>query len=296
MDQLNAMKVFVAVVDEAGFGAAAERLNLSRTKVSKQVMDLEAHLNARLLNRTTRRHSLTGTGRAYYERAKSILNEIEEADAEAANQSMTPSGRLRINAPMAYGISHVAPNLRGYMDRYPEVEVDLTLNDRVVDLVDEGYDMAIRIGELRDSSLIARRIAVSHMVACAAPSYLAEHGTPEHPGDLQDHACLAYTYVSNPSRWKFISGGETVTVNVQPRLVSNNGDAIAAAAISGLGVIIQPSFIVETALQDGRLVEILTGFDAGSFGIHAVYPSGRLVSARVRTFIDYLVACAGTDG
>ena len=295
MDQLTAMKVFVTVVDEASFSAAAEKLNLSRTKVSKQVMDLESHLNARLLNRTTRRQSLTGSGRAYYERAKRILNEIEEADAEATNQSLTPRGSLRINAPTSFGISHVAPNLKGYMDRYPDVEIDLTLNDRFVDLVDEGYDMAIRIGELSDSSLIARRIASARAVACAAPAYLDQHGEPDHPTELESHDCLSYTLISAPNRWSFTRNGETVTANVAPRVVSNSGDAVAAAAIAGLGIIVQPSFIVGPALEDGRLREILPGYDAGLFGIYAVYPSGRLVSARVRTFIDFLISCAGGD-
>ena len=295
MDQLTAMKVFVTVVDEASFSGAAEKLNLSRTKVSKQVMDLESHLNARLLNRTTRRQSLTGSGRAYYERAKRILNEIEEADAEATNQSLTPRGSLRINAPTSFGISHVAPNLKGYMDRYPDVEIDLTLNDRFVDLVDEGYDMAIRIGELSDSSLIARRIASARAVACAAPAYLDQHGEPDHPTELESHDCLSYTLISAPNRWSFTRNGETVTANVAPRVVSNSGDAVAAAAIAGLGIIVQPSFIVGPALEDGRLREILPGYDAGLFGIYAVYPSGRLVSARVRTFIDFLISCAGGD-
>jgi DNA-binding transcriptional LysR family regulator len=206
MDQLIAMKVFVAVVDESSFSSAAEKLNLSRTMVSKHVMDLESHLDARLLNRTTRRQSLTGTGRAYYERANRILSEIAEADAEAMRQSLTPSGRLCVNAPVAFGVAHMAPNLGRYLERYPEVEVDLTLNDRVVDLVDEGYDMAIRIGWLEDSSLIARRIADSRMVACAAPDYLARRGVPSEPSDLANHQCLVYSYATAPDRWTFKSG------------------------------------------------------------------------------------------
>lgn len=297
MDQIAAMTVFVAVVEAESFTGAAEKLNLSRTMVSKHVMDLEAHLNARLINRTTRRQSLTGTGRVYFERARRILGEVAEADAEAGRHALTPRGRLRINAPIAFGTLHVAPRLRAYLDRYPEVEIDLTLNDRIVDLVDEGYDLAIRIGDLADSSLIARRIAGVRAVTCAAPEYLARRGVPAHPSELEGHACLAYSYASAPDRWTFRrdGDGDPVMVRVRPRIVSNNGDALAAAAIAGLGVIVQPDFIVEAALRDGRLREILPEYRAAELGIHAVYPSHRLVSARVRTFIDHLVACFGAE-
>ncbi|MEM7171303.1 MAG: LysR family transcriptional regulator [Pseudomonadota bacterium] len=291
MDQFLAMKVFVAVVDEESFGAAAKKLNLSRTAVSKNVMDLEAHLKARLMNRTTRRQSLTGTGYAYYQRAKFILNEIEEADAEATNQSRTPHGLLRVNAPMSFGILRIAPYLKAYLDRYPGVDIELTLNDRVVDLVDEGYDLAIRIGVLADSSLIARRIASSELLVCAAPAYLETQGIPEWPSDLAAHQCLTYSYLDRPDRWRFSRGSEDLTVRITPRLISNNGDALLTAAASSLGIILQPSFIVEAALEDGRLQRILAEFDAGELGIYAVYPSNRLISARVRTFIDYLRGC-----
>lgn len=291
MDQISAMRVFVAVVEEESFGAAARKLNLSPTAVSKQVMDLEGHLKARLLNRTTRRQSLTGTGSAYFERAKRILGEIEEADAEATNQSLTPTGLLRVNAPLSFGSKHVAPHLKAYLSRYPDVTVDLTLNDRVVDLVEEGYDLAIRIGQLSDSSLIARRLSSSQIFICAAPAYLEEHGTPQHPQDLPAHDCLIYSYVAQPGRWHFSRDGEDFTVRLKPRLISNNGDALTAAAAAGLGIVRQPSFIADDALRDGRLRKILTDYDASTLGVHAVHPSSRLVSARVRTFIDHLRVC-----
>jgi len=291
MDQIAALKVFVAVVEEESFSGAARKLNLSRTAVSKQVMDLEAHLKARLLNRTTRRQSLTGTGGAYFARAKRILSEIEEADAEATNQSLTPSGLLRVNAPLSFGTKHIAPNLKTYLDRYPDVVVDLTLNDRVVDLVDEGYDLAVRIGQLADSSLIARRLAGGAIYLCAAPSYLAEHGTPQHPAELANHSCLVYSYLAQPDRWRFTRNGEEFNVRLKPRLIGNNGDALAAAAMAGLGIVLQPAFIVDEAFQDGRLRQILPDYSAGGFDVHAVYPSTRLVSARVRTFIDHLLVC-----
>ena len=289
------MKVFASVVEQESFTLAADKLGLSRTMTSKHVMDLENHLDARLLNRTTRRLSLTSTGKVYYERAKQILSEIEEADLEAERQSLTPSGCLRINAPMSFGISHIAPNLKAYLDRYTKVEIDLTLNDRVVDLVNEGFDLAIRIGQLQDSSLIARRIAGSRMAVCAAPAYLADRGVPKHPSELERHDCLAYAYGESSDQWRFSNQKEEITVRFTPRIISNNGDALMAAAICGLGVIVQPAFIVHGALKDGRLKEILTPFNAGEVGIHAVYPHSRLLSARVRTFIDYLVACYGDD-
>lgn len=295
MDQLAAMKVFAGVVEQESFTAAADKLGLSRTMTSKHVMDLENHLGARLLNRTTRRLSLTSTGRVYYERAKQVLSEIEEADREATKQSLTPGGQLRINAPMSFGISHIAPHLKAYLDRYPKVEIDLSLNDRLVDLVNEGFDLAIRIGQLSDSSLIARRIAGCPMVACAAPAYLADHGIPEHPSELERHDCLAYAYGGSHDQWRFSDGKAEISVRFTPRVISNNGDALMAAAISGLGVIVQPAFIVRGALKDGRLTEILTSFHAGELGIHAVYPHTRLLSARVRTFIDYLVTRYGDE-
>jgi len=296
MDQITAMRVFVAVIDEEGFAAAAARVGMSRAMVSKHVMDLETHLDARLMNRTTRRQSLTGVGRTYYERAKRILSALQEADAEAAQESLCPSGRLRVNAPMSFGVLHVAPHLKSYLDRYPDVQVDLTLNDRVVDLVDEGYDLAIRIGTLADSSLIARRIATSRLIACAAPAYLDARGTPRHPAELEAHSCLAYSNAGTPDRWDFRAGGETLSARLRPRLFCNNGDALLAAAVSGLGIIVQPDFIVAAALAEARLRRIMPDFDAGALGVFAIHPSSRLVSARVRTFIDHLAASLARYG
>ncbi len=295
MDQLLAMRVFVEVVEADSFTSAAKRLELSRTMTSKHVMDLEHHLKARLLNRTTRSLSLTSAGRVYFERAKQVLTAIDEADDEVARQSLTPHGTLRVNAPMSFGITHVAPQLTAYMERYPDVEVELTLNDRVVDLVDEGYDVAVRIGELAESSLIARRLAASRLIACAAPAYLKRHASPEHPSDLAQHVCLGYAHGDTRERWRFTRAGSEISVKVKSRLVSNNGDALMAAAISGLGVILQPAFIVNDALATGALRRILSKFDAGVLGVHAVYPHTRLLSARVRTFIDHLAVCYANE-
>ncbi len=293
MDQLTAMNVFVTVVDDESFTRAAERLGISRTMASKHVIDLEARLEAQLLYRTTRRLSLTSTGEVYYQRARQILSEIEEADLEASSQSLMPRGKLRLNVPVSFGISHVAPKLKTYLDMYPDVDVDLTLNDRVVDLVDEGFDLAIRIGRLADSSLIARRIADCRVVACAAPSYLETHGIPQHPEDLRHHVCLSYAYGDASRDWQFRIDESDTRVRIVPKILSNNGDALMAAAIAGAGVIMQPTFIVQAALNEGRLAEILTSYEPGKLGIHAVYPPGGARSARVRSFIDFLVGCFG---
>ncbi len=291
MDLLRAITVFVMVAEGQSFTAAADRLVLSRTMVSKHVMDLEAHLGTRLLNRTTRRLSLTGTGAVYLERARQIIAQLEEANREASLQSLIPRGRLKVNAPMSFGISQVAPTLRAYLERYPDIEVDLSLNDRVVDLVDEGYDVAVRIGALADSSLIARRLATCRLVVCAAPAYLEAHGLPRHPEDLTGHQCLGYTYGPGRDNWRFQGPEGSISVRVKQRLFSNNGDALMAGAASGLGIILQPAFIVHQALEDGRLVEVLAAYPAGELTIHAIYPPTRHLSARVRTFIDHLVAC-----
>ena len=296
MDKLTALKVFTTVVVEDSFAAAAERLGMSRTAVSKHVMDLEAELDARLLTRTTRRLSLTATGSSYFERAQRILADLEEADAEASQLTVNPRGHLRINAPMSFGISHIAPHLKSYLDQFPEVTVDLSLNDRQVDLIEEGFDLAIRIAELADSSLIARRIAYSRVVACASPEYLKERGLPLEPEDLTSHTCLTYSNMKDPDVWRFRRDGKEIKVKVPSKAVCNNGDALMAAAIAGLGVIYQPSFIVGPALRSGELVELLPDYVDAGFNIYAVYPSGRHLPARVRTFIDHLAECfAGED-
>ena len=290
MDQLRAMSAFVAVVERGSFAAAAEHLGLSRTAASKHVMDLEVHLGATLLNRTTRRVSLTNTGTAYYERAKSILEHLAEADNDAAMQTQAPRGRVRVSAPMSFGFRHVAPRLKSYMDAYPEVAVDLSLNDRQVDLIEEGFDLTIRIGELADSSLIGRRLATSRLRICAAPAYLAEHGRPSLPADLNEHICLGYPYWAGQNAWQLVGpAGETITAPVGNQLWSNNGDALLAAAVSGLGIVFQPDFIAYDVLRRGELVEILEGYTGPEVGIHLLYAQTAFMPLRVRTFIDFLI-------
>lgn len=289
MDRLQAIEVFVKVAELKSFTAAAAALDLSRTLVSDRVRDLEDDLGVRLLQRTTRRVALTEPGAAFLERVRVGLAALEEAAAEAASLSIEPRGVLRVNAPVSFGFRHISPAIGGFLERYPQVRVELALNDRVVDLIEQNVDVAVRIGELRDSSVVARKLASCRVLICAAPTYLKRHGAPKHPHDLKDHPCLSYTYMQNGEDWRFTRGDESVTVRVEARMRSNNGDAIVAAAASGAGIALQPDFIAGPMLRDGALVEILPGWRAAEFGVYALYPQGQFLPAKSRAFIDYLV-------
>lgn len=289
MDRLNAIEAFVSVVQNGGFTAAARSLRKSRAMVSKLVQDLEEQLGARLLHRTTRRVGLTVTGRVYYDRCVQVLADLAEADAAVGAEQATPRGTLRLNAPMSFGTMHLAAAVADFSIQHPDVTVDMALNDRIVDLVEEGYDVAVRIGRLADSSLIARRLAPCRMAVCAAPAYLSRHGEPRQPDDLTGHNCLGYTYMTSWDEWRFDGPGGPVSVRVTGTLNSNNGEALAAAARRGLGVIVQPSFIVGEDLKAGRLVRLLADHRLYEPAISAVYPHARHLSAKVRSFVDFLV-------
>lgn len=290
MDKFRALTVFVSVAEESSFTGAARVLDMSKTMVSKYIMDLEQDLGTRLFSRTTRRLSLTGAGAAYLRRVRSILEQVEEADGEAAAETVSPRGRLRISAPVSYGTKRIAPLMAPYAAQYPDVSVDLDLSDRTVDLVEDGFDVVIRIGRLGDSSLIARKLGRIRLMTCAAPAYLEKAGRPETPEDLTGHDCLGYTYAAAGDTWHFRRDGKPVAVRVKPRIRCNNGDAISVYAEAGVGIIIQPCFIAGDAIAAGRLEEILTGFAPEPLDIHALYPSTRHVPARVRTFIDFVAA------
>ena len=293
MDRLTEIEVFTQVVEHESFTAASDKLGMSRAMVSKYVMALEQRLGARLLNRTTRRLSLTEAGRNFFEQSTAILAALAEAEAQVGESTVEPRGALRINAPMSFGILHLAAAIRIYLDAHPEVSIDLDLNDRVVDLVDEGYDLAIRIGQLADSSLIARKIATDRMVICAAPDYIARHGKPERPADLKNHFCLLYSYQQIRDGWRFVTEGGTETVKIASRFRTNNGNVIANAAASGLGIAHLPTFIGGADIKAGRLVPLLEEFTIPELGIFAVYPEGRFVTRKVRSFIDFLVGHFG---
>ena len=293
MDRLNAIEAFVSVVERGGFTAAAEALRKSRAMVSKHVQDLEEQLGARLLNRTTRRVGLTEIGRIYYERCVQVLADLAEADAEVSAEQASPRGTLRLNAPMSFGTMHLAAAVADFSALHPLVTVDMALNDRVVDLVEEGYDVAVRIGRLADSTLIARRLAPCRMVLCAAPSYVERHGAPRTPAELADHNCLGYTYLATWDEWRLDGPGGPVAVRVSGSLNSNNGEALAAAARRGLGIIVQPTFIVGDDLKAGRLVRLLPDHHPFEPAISAVYPHARHLSAKVRGFVDFLAGRFG---
>ncbi|WP_119458837.1 LysR family transcriptional regulator [Rhodospirillaceae bacterium SYSU D60014] len=288
MDRLNAMQAFARVAELGSFSAAARQLGLAKSVVSKLVMGLENHLGARLLNRTTRRLSLTEAGVTYYEACARILGAVEEADLSVSRLQAIPRGRLKVNASMSFGFLHLAPAIPDFLARYPELQIDLTLNDRFVDLVDGGYDVAVRIGALADSSLIARKLAPARRIVCGSPDYFARHGVPQLPEDLADHNCLGYSYQVSGNEWPFRGPEREHRVKVSGSFEVNNGDALRAAAIGGLGIVLLPSFIIGDDLAAGRLRCVLSAYRAPETDIHAVYPHSRHLSAKVRAFVDFL--------
>lgn len=288
MHDLSAMAVFAAIAEAGSLTVAAERLSLSKSAVSKQLSRLEERLGARLVNRNTRQVSLTEVGTVYFEFCARILEEAEAAEAAVANLQGAPRGRLRVNAPMSFGTMHLAQALTGFAKQYPEIVVDMELTDSFVDLVDSGFDVAVRISAMQDSTLIARQLAPARRMMVASPDYLARFGVPEHPRDLRDHNCLIYTLAPNPGTWTFQTDEGTMPIQVSGTMRSNNGEVLREAAIAGIGILVDPTFITYRAIRDGRLVPVLTGFDLGQSGIHAVYPNRRHLSPKVRAFIDFL--------
>jgi DNA-binding transcriptional LysR family regulator len=289
VDRLAAMQAFVRVAELRSFSEAARRLNSSKSVVSRQVSALEAELGARLFHRTTRSLTLTEAGRGYHERCARILADIDEANLSVSQLQAAPRGRLRVNAPMSFGFLHLAPAIPDFLARYPEVEVDMIMNDRFVDLVDEGFDVAVRIGRLADSSLVARKLAPVRRLVCASPSYLKARGIPASPDDLKDHDCLCYGNMALSDEWRFTAlDGKPWLVEVRGRLRTNNGDALRAAALKGLGLANLPTFIVGGDLQSGTLVPVLGDYTPQDSALHAVYPHSRHLSPKVRAFVDFL--------
>lgn len=289
MDRLTEMEAFVQVVDNGGFTDAARKMNLSKSAVSKHVSALEARLGARLLNRTTRRVSPTELGLAYYDRARSVLAEAGEADSMVTAMQATPKGSLRVSAPVTFGVRPLATMVAGFLAACPEVDVNLVLDDRFVEVVAEGYDLAIRIGTLADSSLKARKLAETRTLIAAAPAYLAEAGTPRTIDDLNDHRLLHYSQQSAGNFWRLrTASGEERQVRVGGRLTVNNGEALMRAAEAGIGIAQIPSFMIGDAIERGRLVEVLANRTPDILGIYALYPQGRFPQPKLRAFIDYL--------
>ena len=284
------MKMYAAVVDGGSFAAAAGKLGVSRAMVSKQVQKLEEHLGTRLLNRTTRRISLTETGREFHERSVQILADVEDAEQGAARLTRTARGLLRVTIPLAYAQHRLAAIVGDYALAYPQVKLDIALSDRKLDLVEDGFDLAIRIGALPPSDLVARKIGSERSVVCGTPAYLARHGAPQLPSDLAGRACLGYTLTGAGNEWRLENTGDgaMTTIAVNGPIKADNGDILRLAALRDAGLIFQPRFIVAGDLAAGRLVQVLPQWQSGELGVHAVYPSRKHLSAKVRTFIDYL--------
>jgi len=296
MDRLRALEVFVEVVKRDGFSRAAEALDTSPANVTRYISDLESHLQTRLLNRSSRKMSLTSSGEALFIRAKAILDDVAEAEAIVSSAALQPHGVLRINAPLSFGVLHLAPLWPKFMRLYPEVQLDVSLIDRVVDIVEEGYDMAVRISRAGSASNVARKLATSRNVLCAAPDYLQQHGMPQTPADLLRHDCIGYSYATGADEWQMLdAGGAAHTVKVRCVMHTNNGDTARAAALGGLGIIWQPAFLVGADLRAGRLQRVLPDYHLPDMDVLAVYPSRRHLSAKVRVMIDFLVReLAGT--
>ena len=289
MDRFAAMQVFARVVEAGSFAKAAERLGLSTSATSRQVAELEAQLQTRLLNRTTRRVSLTESGRAFYERSVQLLADLAEAEEEASSAAVVPRGTIRLTTSVNFGVRHVAPAIADFLARHGEVRFDVALSDRVVDLVEEGFDLAIRIGPPGADNLVARKLGETRLVPCASPQYLAEHGAPTTPEDLARHNCFTYEYVSPRHVWRFRdrSGAERA-VRVSGRLHSNNGDLLAEVAVRGGGIVFEPAFIVGPEVRAGRLVPLLQEFEPLPVPIYALYPSRKHLSAKVRRLVEFL--------
>ena len=282
------MRVFAAVVDAGSFVGASEPLGMSKAAVSRHVADLESRLHVRLLNRTTRKLSLTDEGQTFHERCRALLADVDEAEAEITSRSGQATGLLRVNVPVTFGILHLAPLWPAFMARHPQVTLDITLADRIVDIVEEGFDLAVRIARLPASSLISRKLASTRMILCASPDYLKVHGAPEHPLQIADHAVLTYSLFSGGDQWEFDGPDGHVAVKVKPHLRTNSGDTCLASALQHRGVVLQPSFLVSAALRSGALVEILPQYRAIELGVYALYPSRQHVSPKVRLLIDFL--------
>lgn len=289
MDRFAALDAFTHIVETGSFTAAAQALGLTRAAVSRQVRVLEDRLGSRLLNRTTRRVSLTEAGHAYYETARRVLGDLAEAEAGIAQLTDAARGLLRIDAPMSFGTLHLAPAIAEFMARYPDVVVQLALNDRFVDIVEEGFDIGLRIGRLEDSSLIARRVVESRRVLCAAPDYLTVHGRPEVPRDLRHHRILHYGYLESGATWRLSGKDGDHSVQIQAALCANNGEVLRDAAVAGQGIALLPTFIAGGALQTGSLVTVLSDYRPPEAALYALYPPNRYLAAKVRLFIDFLV-------
>jgi DNA-binding transcriptional LysR family regulator len=289
MDRFQALSTFAKVVELGSFAAAASRLEVSTSAVSRQVSELESRLEVRLIHRTTRRLSLTEAGQAFYERCVQLLADLEETEASVRSEAVVPRGTLRISCGVTFGERHLGPAVAEFAACHPQIAFDLDLSDRTVDLVEEGFDLAVRVGPVTQQALVARRLGEMQLVCCASPAYLASRPPLATPDDLRQHECFAYTYAATGSAWTFEGpDGTRHTPRITFRHRSNNGSMLAALAAAGVGVTLEPDFIVAPALREGRLVRVLADYRTPRAPISAVYPSRRHLSAKVRSFVDFL--------
>ena len=290
MDRFENMTHFVRVVENGSISAAAERLGVAKSAVSRRLKELEEHLGVELFHRTTRSMNLTDTGQAFYQQASRILDDLHEAELATSQAHSTVSGCLKVALPSSFGLMHMSPAIDDFLQQNPGIEFDLDFNDRQVDLIEEGFDLAIRIAKLPDSSLIARRIATIRSVVCASPAYLEQHGVPKHPAELAEHDCLTYSLIPDPYQWRFTDpDGKAVKVKVRSKMMASTGEFLRFAAVQGYGIINSPSFIAYEELAAGTLVPILEDHSQTDINAYAVYPPTRHLSQRVRSFVDHLV-------
>ena len=296
MSKLQEMSSFVAVIEAGSFVRAADAMGMSKAAVSRHVGELEQRLGVRLLQRTTRRLSLTDEGRTFFARAKDLLSALDEADSELTSRSAEPSGLIRVNAPLTFGVLHLAPLWGPFAAANPKVALDITLSDRVVDLVDEGYDLAIRITTMPSSMLVSRKLASTRMVLCASPRYLKRHGKPKHPHELARHSVISYTYWSTGDEWRFTGPKGPVNVRTKSRIHTNNGDTCRRAALAHQGVILQPDFLIGEDLRNGDLIELMPAYRSIALDIHAVWPSRKHLPLKTRRLIDFLADAFRSPG
>ena len=288
MDRLDALRAFVRVAELGSFAAVAQQLGVARSVVTRQVAALEAHLGAKLMLRSTRRLSLTSAGTAYLEKCRVILNLVDAAETGVAEERVVARGNIRIGLPLSFGLKRLAPLLLDFAEQHPQVSLEMDYTDRRVDLVEEGFDLSIRItGRLAPSDVV-RRLGACRLMVVASPGYLAQHGRPRAPAELAGHECLGYLGDANPGLWSFTVGGRVEGISVRSRFSASNGDALADAATRGLGITLQPDFIVQPYLADGRLEQVLAEFEPPELGVYALLPGGRHQPYRVRLLVEFL--------
>ncbi|WP_019881606.1 MULTISPECIES: LysR family transcriptional regulator [unclassified Methylophilus] len=289
MDRFTSMQVYTSVVELGSFTAAANVFRMSPGMVTKHINAIEKRLDATLIKRTTRRLQVTEVGKAYYESCKEILKKVEDSEAGTAILSGKPKGLLKVTASLWFGSITLTPIVCDYLNQFPDVSVELSLSDRFVDIIDEHFDVAIRIGELSDSSLIARRLSTFELSICASPAYLSRHGTPTKPEDLKSHQCLGFTNWRSQSGWRVVEKALTNQSFSHSRFDSNNGQALREAALKGIGIIMMPKVLLENDIHTGQLVEVLKAFTPPSRPVNAVYPKERQTTPKLASFVDYLV-------